>query len=307
MHVHGHHGQDQNGQAQRLHGEANWENACDRRIADAQTTRKEREGVRVADVKWIKLATGLPDNRKIKQIRRLPEGDTIALMWVFLMCLAGETNDEGMVYFTPEIPFTEEMLADQFGIDINTIRLGLATFQRFGMVEIVDNIICLSHWEKWQAVDGLAVIREQTRKRVAKHREKQKLAAGNVTGSVTVTEGNATEEDIDKEEDKNKEIYTSVVAYLNEKAKTKYRPTSAKTKKAIHARLSENFTLEDFKTVIDKKCAEWIGTNMEMYLRPSTLFGTKFEEYLNANTKGGNRNAGDKKPDTITNNVGTWI
>lgn len=147
----------------------------------------------MADVKWIKLATGLPDNRKIKQIRRLPEGDTIALMWVFLMCLAGETNDDGMVYFTPEIPFTEEMLSDQFAIDINTIRLGLTTFQRFGMIEIVDDIICLASWEKWQSVDELAVIREKTRKRVAKHREKQKLAAGNVTCNVTVTPCNAIE------------------------------------------------------------------------------------------------------------------
>ena len=263
----------------------------------------------MADVKWIKLATGLPDNRKIKQIRRLPEGDTIALMWVFLMCLAGATNDEGMVYFTPEIPFTEEMLADQFDIDINTIRLGLTTFQRFGMIQVVDNIICLSHWEKWQAVDGLSVIREQTRKRVARHRERQKLAAGNVTCNVTVTEGNATDKDIDidKEEDKNKEIYTAVVAYLNEKAGTKYRPTSAKTKAAIHARLAENYELDHFKIVIDKKCAEWIGTEWEKFLRPETLFGTKFEGYLNAPTKGGKRNAGNKEPDTITNNVGTWI
>lgn len=241
----------------------------------------------MADVKWIKLATGLPDNRKIKQIRRLPEGDTLALMWVFLMCLAGATNDEGMVYFTPEIPFTDEMLAEQFNIDINTIRLGLATFQRYGMIQVVDNIICLSHWERWQAVDGLSVIREQTRQRVARHRERQKLAAGNVTGNVTVTQGNATDKDIDidKEEDKNKEIYTAVVAYLNEKAGTKYRPTSAKTKAAIHARLSEGFTLEDFKTVIDKKCAEWIGTEWEKFLRPETLFGTKFEGYLNANAR----------------------
>lgn len=168
----------------------------------------------MAEVKWIKLATGLPDNRKIKQIRRLPDGDTIALMWIFLMCLAGETNDEGMVYFTPEIPFTEEMLADQFGIDINTIRLGLSTFQRFGMIDVVDNIICLSHWEKWQAVDGLATIREQTRKRVAKHREKQKLAAGNATCNVTVTQCNATDIDIeeDKKEEKNKEIIASADA-----------------------------------------------------------------------------------------------
>jgi hypothetical protein len=49
---------------------------------------------KMADVKWIKMATGLPDNKKIKQIRRLPEGDTIALMWVFMMCLAGDVNEE---------------------------------------------------------------------------------------------------------------------------------------------------------------------------------------------------------------------
>jgi len=266
----------------------------------------------MVDVKWIKLATGLPDNRKIKQIRRLPEGDTIALMWVFLMCLAGATNDEGMVYFTPEIPFTDEMLADQFDIDINTIRLGLATFQKFGMIQVVDDIICLSHWEKWQAVDGLSLIREQTRKRVAKHREKQRLAAGNATVTAcnaTVTDGNATDIDIDKdkEEDKNKEIYTAVVDYLNQKAGTKYRPTSAKTKAAIHARLAENFKLEDFQTVIDKKCAEWIGTEWAKFLRPETLFGTKFEGYLNAPIKGGNRNARNTEPDTATNNVGIWI
>lgn len=234
----------------------------------------------MADVKWIKLATGLPDNRKIKQIRKLPDGNTIALMWVFLMCLAGETNDEGMVYFTPEIPYTDEMLADEFDMDINTIRLGITTFQKFGMIEVIDKIICLSSWEKWQATDGLAVIREQTRKRVAKHREKQKLAACNVTGSVTVTQCNATDKEEDKETDT--EIYKNIISHLNAKAGTKYKPTTAKTKTAIHARLSEGFKLEDFKTVIDKKCAEWLGTEFEKFLRPETLFGTKFEGYLNA-------------------------
>jgi uncharacterized phage protein (TIGR02220 family)/predicted phage replisome organizer len=237
----------------------------------------------LAEVKWIKLATGLPDNKKIKQIRKLPDGNTIALMWVFLMCLAGDTNDEGMVYFTPEIPFTDEMLADQFDMDINTIRLGIATFQKFGMIEVVDKIICLSSWEKWQATDGLAVIREQTRKRVAKHREKQKLALCNVTGNVTVTQCNATDIEEDKEKETETEIYKTVVSYLNQKAGTNYRPTTPKTKTAIKARLSEGFTVEDFKTVIDKKCIEWLGNDtMEKYLRPETLFGTKFEGYLNA-------------------------
>ena len=237
----------------------------------------------MAEVKWIKLATGLPDNKKIKQIRKLPDGNTIALMWVFLMCLAGDTNDEGMVYFTPEIPFTDEMLADQFDMDINTIRLGIATFQKFGMIEVVDKIICLSSWEKWQATDELAVIREQTRKRVAKHREKQKLALCNVTGNVTVTQCNGIDIEEDTEKETDTEIYKTIVSYLNQKAGTKYKPTTPKTKTAIKARLSEGFTVDDFKVVIDKKCAEWLGNDtMEKYLRPETLFGTKFEGYLNA-------------------------
>lgn len=151
------------------------------------------------DIKWIKLSTGLPDNRKIKQIRKLPQGDTIALMWVFLMCLAGEVNENGLVYFTKEIPYTEDMLADEFDMDLNVVKLGLATFQRFGMIDIVNDIVCLSSWEKWQSTDSLETIREQTRKRVAKHRKKQKMLACNVTSNVTVTQCNATEEDIEEE------------------------------------------------------------------------------------------------------------
>ena len=81
----------------------------------------------------------------------------------------------------------------------------------------------------------------------------------------------------------NKEIYIYIVEYLNQKAKTNYRATSKKTKSVIHARLAEGFTVEDFKKVIDKKCADWLGTEYEQYLRPETLFGTKFEGYLNAN------------------------
>lgn len=212
----------------------------------------------MADVKWIKLATGLPDNRKIKQIRRLPDGDTIALMWVFLMCLAGEVNADGAVYFTPEIPYTEEMLADQFLMDIKTVRLGLQTFQQFGMIEIVDSIICLSTWEKWQAVDSLATIREQTRLRVAKHRQKQKmLASSNVTCNVTVTQSNATEEDKEREEEKEeereridyngiKDAYNTICVSL-----PSVKSLSDARKKAIKARLT-SYTVEDIHEAFRK-------------------------------------------------------
>jgi uncharacterized phage protein (TIGR02220 family) len=78
-----------------------------------------------------------------------------------------------------------------------------------------------------------------------------------------------------------KVIYTSVIEYLNKKANTNYKATTKKTQSLIHARLAEGFTEDDFKKVIDNKCAEWIGTEWQKYLRPETLFGTKFEGYLN--------------------------
>lgn len=73
-----------------------------------------------------------------------------------------------------------------------------------------------------------------------------------------------------------------VVDYLNAICGTNYRKNSAKTQSFIKARLNEGYTVDDFKTVISKKAKEWKGTEMEKYLRPETLFGTKFESYLNA-------------------------
>ena len=86
----------------------------------------------------------------------------------------------------------------------------------------------------------------------------------------------------DKKNKDNKNIYSAVIAYLNEKAHTSFRAGSKQTQQHINARIQEGYTIEDFKIVIDKKCDEWIGTDFQQYLRPVTLFGTKFESYLNA-------------------------
>ena len=75
---------------------------------------------------------------------------------------------------------------------------------------------------------------------------------------------------------------TEIVDYLNEKAHTNYRSNSKTTMRHINARLKEGYTLSDFKQVIDNRCATWLGTDMEQYLRPETLFGSKFESYLNS-------------------------
>ena len=83
--------------------------------------------------------------------------------------------------------------------------------------------------------------------------------------------------------------YKYIVDFLNSKADTNYKHTTGKTQSLIRARMNEGFTLEDFKQVISNKCNEWKGTDFEKYLRPETLFGTKFESYLNSKAKNNNK------------------
>ena len=84
-----------------------------------------------------------------------------------------------------------------------------------------------------------------------------------------------------KKENENTNIYAQIIDYLNKKTNSNYRSTTPKTRTLINARINEKFTYEDFIKVIDKKCNEWLNTDMQPYLRPETLFGTKFESYLN--------------------------
>ncbi len=133
----------------------------------------------MADVKWIKIAVDMFDNRKIKQIGSMPEGGSLLLMWVQLLCLAGNVNDGGFIYLTKENPYTDEMLATQFNKPISTVRLALKTFEQFGMIEIINNMIFLSSWEKYQSTDRLATIREKDRDRKRRKREAEKLLPQN--------------------------------------------------------------------------------------------------------------------------------
>lgn len=80
-------------------------------------------------------------------------------------------------------------------------------------------------------------------------------------------------------------IVDEVVNYLNERVGSNYKSNTPKTRDKIKARINEGFVLEDFKKVIDIKFIEWKGTEFEKYLRPETLFGTKFESYLNQKVK----------------------
>ena len=161
----------------------------------------------MSDIKWIRLDKEIFHNRKIRQIEQMPDGDSIIVIWLKILTLAGDINDGGLVYFTRDIPYTDELLATEFNRPLNTIRLAMHTFETFGMIEVVDDVIKVSNWERYQNVEGMERIREQTRQRVANYRERQKALPADVTlHNVTVTQQNR--EDKKREEENKKKRFT---------------------------------------------------------------------------------------------------
>lgn len=127
----------------------------------------------MSDVKWIKITTDMFDNRKIKHLRRLPDGNNIVLIWVMLLTMAGRCNSGGMIFLTENIPYTPKMLADELDFEESTVRLALDALEQLNMIR-TDGFLSISGWEKYQNIEGMDKIREQTRQRVARFRERQK-------------------------------------------------------------------------------------------------------------------------------------
>src|SRR5665648_1094838 len=136
------------------------------------------------------------EEEKIDFIESLPESDAILIIWIKLLAQAGKTNSNGFIFLTEQIPYTEEMLAHKFRRSLNVVKLALQTLKQLEMIDYDDNgFLRISNWEKHQNIEGLEKIREQTRKRVAKHRENQRSLPSNAT----VTLRNAIELELEEE------------------------------------------------------------------------------------------------------------
>lgn len=125
-------------------------------------------------VSWIRLEIDMFDNKKIRHIRKLPEGNNIVLIWMMLLTMAGRCNSNGIIFLTENIPYTNKMLADELDFDESVIELALTILEKFGMITRDGTLLSIPGWEEHQNIDGLEKIREQTRKRVAEHRKRQK-------------------------------------------------------------------------------------------------------------------------------------
>lgn len=138
-------------------------------------------------VRYIQLDIDFFDNKKIKVIRSMPSGSDILVIWIELLVLAGQINDCGSIYFNHEVPYTADLLSAQFGFPIATIQLALSTFSKFGMIEIIDDIIHISNWQRYQNENALERIREahNARQRAYYQRQKALRIEGSVSADVS--------------------------------------------------------------------------------------------------------------------------
>lgn len=236
---------------------------------------------------WLKLMKDFFTKPKIKKLRRIAGGDTYTIIYLKMQLLS--LDNEAIIRFENIENTIEEEIALTIDEDVENVTVTLNYLLSQGLIEkISDNEYLLTETVK------LIGSESSVAKRVRKYREKQKALQCNSD----VTNGNIEidkDKELDLELDKNKNNVVNdnficdekvIIDYLNDSTGKHFRHNTDKTKKLIKARIREGFTVDDFKKVIDIKVKQWGKDNkMKIYLRPETLFGNKFEAYLNEEPK----------------------
>jgi predicted phage replisome organizer len=123
---------------------------------------------------WIKVMCNILDHRKIKMIRKGPEGNTLVLLWLLMLIEAGKCERGGYLMISDSLPYTAETLGMVTDIPLPTVQLGLATFAGLEMIDQRDGVICLKNWSKYQSEDKLKARREKDRERQQRHRQRER-------------------------------------------------------------------------------------------------------------------------------------
>lgn len=157
----------------------------------------------MSDVKWIKITTDIFDDEKILLIESLPDSYAIITVWFKLLCLAGKMNNSGVFMMSNSIAYTDTMLSTIFRMKESTVQLALNTFEKFGMIELVDGVITIPNWGKHQDLDKIEAKRDYMRNYMKDYREKQKQLSCK-TNSKSNSKANVSEAEIDKNKKENK-------------------------------------------------------------------------------------------------------
>ena len=268
---------------------------------------------------WLKVDKKFSDNLFIKRLKHMPGGYTMTVIYIRLMLESLE--DDCILYYEGYFDNLVQELALKLDVSEDDINMTVAYFTKCGLIQIDDDghatlsqakamVESETNWAKYkrdqrknsQNVPKLENVQKletvsnscPTEKEIDKELELElKLDKEYIVEQNSPTEQSSEyifpewldENSIkDLEKTKNKELWIPIV-YLNQVANKRYKFVD-KTKKFLLARFNEGYTLEDFKQVIDVKTEEW-KDNPEFfkYLRPETLFGSKFDSYLNQKPK----------------------
>jgi predicted phage replisome organizer len=128
------------------------------------------------NISWLKLDVNILDDSKIKVIRSHPDGDTIVLLWIGILCLAMKSMRPGLIEISDGIPYTADDLANLFGIEKKTVELGLMLFYKYKMIDVFDGgCIEVINFARHQSLETIDRRRELGRQRTARYRERLRL------------------------------------------------------------------------------------------------------------------------------------
>ena len=224
---------------------------------------------------WLQLKDDFFNSKEMKLMRKLPGGEEITIIYLKMMLVS--LSEQGKLYFEGLAEDLAEELSLIIDEDPEAIRLTLMFLTKKKLLTTSDN-----YQFNLEQVPEMIGSETASARRVRKHRENQKALQCN--SDVTKCNGDIDIDiDIDKGQKPQSDVYEEIIKYLNEKTGSHFKPTSKSTQRLINGRLSENYTIEDFKYVIDVKTNEWKdNTKMSKYLTPDTLFNaSKFEKYRN--------------------------
>lgn len=225
---------------------------------------------------WLKLKENFFEEDTIEWLEEQPNGKEYCLFYLKL-CLKS-LKTEGMLVRNVGnmmIPYDPESLAKLTNSSADTVKVAMDLFHKIGLIQIMDGgEIYLSQLNELVGSETEYAIQKRLQR--VKEDNVQKLS-GKCRLEIELEKELEKELDIDKE----KIPYSDIIKYLNEATSKSFKVTQ-KWKDLIKARWNEGQRLDDFKKVIDVKTNQWLNNQeMNMYLRPATLFGNKFDDYLN--------------------------
>lgn len=258
----------------------------------------------MGEVKWVKMSIDMFDNRKIKYLRGLPEGNNIVLIWVMLLTLAGRCNSNGYIFLTENIPYTPAMLANELGFPESTILVAMKALESMGMISRnEENTLLIPGWEEHQNVAALEQIRASNRKRQARYREQAKIEAVEQETPPPVEEKQEEHKEPEEPKPSKKAEETREAKilferlwslYPNKKGKGQVSDTAKKKLLKIgHEELER--AIQRYKTELEKE--DWRKTQYG-----NTFFNSGYVDYLDANYEPGKRETTKQQKENKFNN-----